>query len=46
MDHPPRWLAWIVLALLAAGGLCGCAQRESANPFIGPYGASFNQPFG
>jgi hypothetical protein len=32
--------------LLGAAVLAGCDQREVNNPFVGPSGASNEQPFG
>jgi hypothetical protein len=36
----------IAVAIIAAGALGGCTQRETNNPFIGPNGAANEQPWG
>jgi hypothetical protein len=41
-----RRLVWLLLIGMILVALSGCTQRDETNPFIGPYGASSQQPFG
>ncbi len=41
-----RRLVWLLLLCAVVVVTSGCAQRDEANPFIGPKGDALSQPFG
>jgi len=41
-----RWLGWALLGGALWLALSGCTQREESNPFLGPNGSAYSQPFG